>query len=357
MGSRVVATDAKIRARIRVTRRGSWRFALSAVGLALAGFELRGRLPGPAAVGTALAQSRPGWTLAAAALSALSMAAFAEQQRQLLAELGVRISAPASLAVTYARSAMATALPGGSVVSAGYAFRQFTARGATQPVAAAVMLLSGAASVAGLLLLYGGDIVAWTSPSPGGALLIFAAATLVGFGLVQLLRIRAARALGLSAIPAGAAESRWRRRMLTLLGETIAQAGAVRPQRWLAVITLAAVNWLTDLACLLAALHAIGLNVPLRTVASAFLAAQLLRQIPLTPSGIGLIEASLIIALTPASGGQSLPAAAVLIYRMLSCWSLLPIGLACWLRQKTEAQPASQPVAAAPPSRPLLSVR
>jgi putative heme transporter len=72
-----MATAARTRASIRLTRRGSWRFALSAVGLGLAGFELRGRLPGPAAVWTALAQSRPGWMLAAAALSALSMAAFA----------------------------------------------------------------------------------------------------------------------------------------------------------------------------------------------------------------------------------------------------------------------------------------
>ncbi len=75
------------------------------------------------------------------------------------------MSAWVSLAVSYARSAMATALPGGSAVPAGYAVRQFRARGASQAVAAAVMVLSGAASVVGLLLLYGGDALNWTTSS------------------------------------------------------------------------------------------------------------------------------------------------------------------------------------------------
>jgi hypothetical protein len=51
---------------------------------------------------------------------------------------------------------------------------------------------------------------------------------------------------------------------------------------------------------------------------------------PPTPGGIGvIIEASLIVALT-AAGAQAAPAAAaVLVYRLLSCWSVLPIGLLC----------------------------
>ena len=31
--------------------------------------------------------------------------------------------------------------------------------------------------------------------------------------------------------------------------------------------------------------------------------------------------------------------AAVLIYRLLSCWTILPIGLICWTAQKTPATP------------------
>jgi hypothetical protein len=30
---------------------------------------------------------------------------------------------------------------------------------------------------------------------------------------------------------------------------------------------------------------------------------------------------------------------AVLVYRLLACWSILPLGLLCWATQKTPANP------------------
>src|SRR5690349_8801614 len=101
-----------------------WRWAVLAAGVAVAALALRGHLPDPASTWTALRRSAPWWLVGAAGLSVVSMAAFAEQQRHLLAAFGVRVGAPTMLAVSYARSAMATALPGGSAVSAGYAFRR-----------------------------------------------------------------------------------------------------------------------------------------------------------------------------------------------------------------------------------------
>jgi putative heme transporter len=132
------------------------------------------------------------------------------------------------------------------------------------------------------------------------------------------------------------------RRLRRTLGETAALARTVPTGRWLAVIALAAVNWLTDLACLLAAVHAVGLSVSAGTVATAYLAAQLIRQIPATPGGIGVIEAGLILALTTAGAAAAPAAAAVLIYRLLSCWMVLPIGLICWTAQNPAAAPAAR---------------
>jgi putative heme transporter len=71
-------------------------------------------------------------------------------------------------------------------------------------------------------------------------------------------------------------------------------------------------------ACLIAAEHAVGLTVPTRAVASAHLVTQLIRQIPLTPGVIGTTETSSILALA-AGGADQAAAAAVLIYRLLSC--------------------------------------
>lgn len=326
----------------RMVRRW-WRPALLMAGAILAVVELHGHLPSPASTWAALQSSRPVWLMAAAALEFVSMWAFAEQQRQLLAAFGVRMPAPASIAVGYARSAMSTALPAGSAVSAGYAFRQFRARGASQSIAAAVMLLSGVASVAGLAVLYGGALLAWTTPSRDA---IAIAAVVIG---LLALAVRGVRPPGAGAssrvdayaqAPARRPVARGRSivwRLRRTVGETAALARTVPAGRWLAVIALAALNWLTDLACLLAAVHAVGLTVSASSVATAYLAAQLIRQIPATPGGIGVIEASLILALTTAGAAAAPAAAAVLVYRLLSCWTVLPIGLLCWTAQNPSA--------------------
>jgi uncharacterized protein (TIRG00374 family) len=314
-----------------------------AVGIVLAVVALRSRLPSPASTWAALRQAEPGWLLAAVVLAVVSMAAFAEQQRHLLAAFGVRMPRAVSLAVSYTGSAMATALPGGSAVSAGYVFRQFRARGASQPIAAAVMLLSGVASVSGLALLYAGDALTWMSqPYRSLAVLVVLAAT-VAWAVHRDRAVR--RAMAAVAVPASSPGPEWPtdtsvlRRLRRTLHETITLARAVSARQWASVVAIAVANWLTDLAGLLAALQAVGLTVPARIVVTAYLAAQLIRQIPVTPGGLGVIEASLILALTTAGAAQAPATAAVLVYRLLSCWMILPIGLICWTAQRTPSPP------------------
>lgn len=61
-----------------------------------------------------------------------------------------------------------------------------------------------------------------------------------------------------------------------------------------------------------------GVQVSGLGVATAHLGVQLIRQIPGTAGGIGVIEASLLIALTAAGAEQAVAAAAILVYRVLS---------------------------------------
>jgi uncharacterized protein (TIRG00374 family) len=334
----------------RIPRRRWWKPVLLTVGVLVAVAGLRGRLPAIGSTWTALGHARPAWLLLAALMQVVSMTAFSEQQRHLLGAFGVRMTARASLVLAYAHSSMSAALPGGTAISAGYTFRQYRARGASQPIAAAVMLLSGVASVSGLVLLYGTDLLAWTTP-PVRTVTIAAACAVVL--LAVLLRVRRPwsvpeppPAIRLSRV-GRTRLSRSGRTLLSRLGRTLREtavlARAVAPRRWLAVVALAGVNWATELAVLLVSLHAVGLNVPLRTVATAFLLAQLVRQIPVTPGGIGVIEASLIVALTTAGAAAAPAAAAVLIYRVLSFWSTMPIGLICYASQKTPAPALAEP--------------
>jgi uncharacterized membrane protein YbhN (UPF0104 family) len=351
----------------RLARRSWWRPALLVAGVALAVVELRGHLPSAASTWTALRQAHFGWLVAAVVLEVASMTAFAEQQRHLLASFGVRMSSAVSMSIGYARSAMSTALPGGSAVSAAYAFRQFRAEGASQPVAAAVMLLSGVASVVGLALLSAGDAaLTWISPtvlvavSVAAVVAVIAARRPVVAGVAPVAggspmvgssvvgsSVAGSPVVGSSIAgspvvgSAPGADARPAARLRATVRHTAAMARSVPARRWLGVIALAVVNWTTDLACLVAAAYAVGLTVPAAAIVVAYLAAQLVRQIPITPGGIGVIEASLGLALTTAGAAAAPAAAAVLVYRLISCWVLLPIGLVCWTARKSaSAEPA-----------------
>lgn len=307
-------------------RPGWWRLPVLAVAGGLAVFELRGRLPSLPAVWAALHHAAPGWLVAAVGLQIVSMVAFAEQERRLLAAFEVAMPARISVAVTFARSAMATALPGGSAVSAAYGFRQFRARGATKPVAGAVTLLCGAVSVAGLAVVYAGDAVLGSGAMTGAAIAAVVAG-LLGLGARRLRRVS-------EPAPTEPGSSRLRRLRHTL-HETLVFAALIPARRWLVVLALAALNWLADLVCLLACLRALDLHVPVPVVAAAYLGAQIARQIPGTAAGIGVIEAGLILAMTTSGAPAAVAAAAVLTYRLLSCWILLPVGAACWSLLRT----------------------
>ncbi|HET8526347.1 MAG TPA: YbhN family protein, partial [Actinomycetota bacterium] len=59
----------------------------------------------------------------------------------------------------------------------------------------------------------------------------------------------------------------------------------------------------------------------------AFCAAQLLAQIPLTPGGLGFVEAGLTATLVLAGVSAGAAAIATLAYRLVSYWLPLPAGL------------------------------
>jgi uncharacterized protein (TIRG00374 family) len=62
----------------------------------------------------------------------------------------------------------------------------------------------------------------------------------------------------------------------------------------------------------------------------AYAAGQLAANLPITPGGLGVVEGSLTIALVAYGGGQASTVAAVLVYRLISFWALLPPGWVCW---------------------------
>ena len=62
----------------------------------------------------------------------------------------------------------------------------------------------------------------------------------------------------------------------------------------------------------------------------AFVTAQVLAQIPVTPGGLGFVEAGLTAMLVLAGVGAADAALATLAYRLASYWLPLPAGAAAW---------------------------
>jgi uncharacterized protein (TIRG00374 family) len=90
-------------------------------------------------------------------------------------------------------------------------------------------------------------------------------------------------------------------------------------------------RWMFDLLALVTALIAVGAHPPLSLVLLAFVTAQLLAQIPVTPGGIGVVEAGLTATLALAGVSAGDAAVATLAYRLVSYWLMLPAGLVAWL--------------------------
>jgi uncharacterized protein (TIRG00374 family) len=100
---------------------------------------------------------------------------------------------------------------------------------------------------------------------------------------------------------------------------------------WWEALAATVGRWFFDYLALLAALAAVGASPRPTLVLLAFVSAQVLALIPLTPGGLGFVEAGLTgaLALAGVHGGSAVLAS--LAYRLVSYWLPLPAGLAAWI--------------------------
>ena len=96
--------------------------------------------------------------------------------------------------------------------------------------------------------------------------------------------------------------------------------------RWWEAVLFTVGKWLLDLFTLMAALAAVGGRTSLVPVLIAYCAAQLLAQIPITPGGLGFVEAGLTATLALAGVAAADAVLATLAYRLFSYWLPLPAG-------------------------------
>ena len=111
-------------------------------------------------------------------------------------------------------------------------------------------------------------------------------------------------------------------------------------------------NWLFDLLALWAGLAAFGASPQLVLLTVAFCVAQIAASLPISPAGLGVVEAALVPLLVGFGTGSSVAVLGVLTWRLVNYWLPLPIGGIAYLsivvergRSRAGGQPAGTPAA------------
>ncbi len=274
------------------------------------------------------------WTLQRIALRSQSW--FAVGTSQLTANAAGTIvpgGAAAAGAVQYGMLVRAGVAPGN--VASGLTATMVATTGAAfaLPVFALVAAVGGAA-VPGTL-----QHVAYLG---GGAFLLLAGAGVAAFvwdrpvllvgRVVRAAAARVGRHDRFAELPARLLQQR----------DGLRSAFAAHP--WLALLA-ALGKWGFDFLVLVSVLEALGAMPGSALVLLAYASAALLGMIPLTPGGLGFVEAGLAGLLVLAGVHAADAAVATLAYRLVSFWLPLPVGLAAWLlfRHRYRAETTSSP--------------
>jgi hypothetical protein len=257
------------------------------------------------------------------------------------------------IAAQLASNALSNIAPGGGPVGAALQYRVFVTAGLDGPTVmsalTAVNLLVFAV-VLGLPLL---AIPAALHGAVNRSLLESAAAGLVAFAVivgVGALLLRTDRSLAWVGRVTQSARNRIRRnatpvtdlpqRLLTERDRITRVLGA----RWEHALVAAVARWLLDFMTLLAALAAIGSHPRPSLVLLAFCGAKALGNIPVTPGGLGFVEAGMTALLALAGVNPADAVLATFVYRLFSYWLPLPFGLlGMALAPRRTAPPTSDP--------------
>lgn len=124
-------------------------------------------------------------------------------------------------------------------------------------------------------------------------------------------------------------------------------------RRWWQALLLAAGRWMLDYLTLIAALYAVGASPRASLVLLAFCAAQLLGTLPLTPGGLGFVEAGLTGTLALAGVAAGAAVVATLAYRLVQFWLPIPAGAVAAVvhRRRYGAEEVEPPTPVVAPDR------
>jgi uncharacterized protein (TIRG00374 family) len=311
-----------------------------ALAVAAAGAAIYLVLPGISAVLGAwprLSTLNPVWFTVALAAELVSFTCNFALQRLALRTTGWFAVVTAGLA----GNAVTDSLPGGDAAGAAVQFSMLTTAGFDTDTAVGGLTAFSLLGVGGLLalpLFALPTILGGAAVSPGlvhTALLGIAGFVLYAiFGVILLRTDRPLATLGRAAQSVWNWITRGRRPVTGLDQRLLAERDTIRAvlgRRWRQAVLLTAGRLGFDYGCLLAALRATGADPRPSLVLLAYSAAGIIALFPVTPGGLGIVEASLSGLLILAGVRPGPAFLATLAYRIASYWLPLLAGPPAYL--------------------------
>ena len=237
-----------------------------------------------------------------------------------------------------AGNAFSRIVPGGAAAGAALQFRMLVRAGFPGGAVASGLTTSSLLNVAVLLALPALALPAILSGTPADENLT-RAALYGGLALVLLFALGALflftnRPLWVTAVGIERSYNELRPRRFTpiryLPQRLLRERNMIRKsfgERWWQALLASGARWGFDYLCLLAAIEAAGVDPDPSLVLLAFCVAQFLGMVPITPGGLGLVEAGLGATLVLAGVPAGEAFLATLAYRLASFWLPLPLGL------------------------------
>jgi putative heme transporter len=285
-----------------------------------------------------LSQVDLSYVIAGVLFEVASLAAYAQLTRGVLPRTPAPLPFWTVLRIQFSTLALSHVVPGGAAVGGGLGYRLLTAAGVSGTDAGFALATQGIASAVVLnLLLWLGLAV---SIPLRGFNPLYVTTAIIGliviggfsFAVFALTRGEERSALILRAVV----------RRIPFVDETQVQGVVHRVASQLRVLMAdrqltmrtggwASANWLLDAAALWAFLAAFGYRAPIDALIVAYGLANVLAAIPVTPGGLGVVEAVLTATLVGFGAQRGVAVLAVVSYRFLSFWLPIPFGAAAYL--------------------------
>jgi len=271
------------------------------------------------------------WLGAAVVAEASAFTALAFAQRRMLRAGGISVGLSALVRLSVASQAMGSVLPAGYLVSDVVVLRVLSRRGVSQLLTLWMLAVSGLLYIATLLLI--GLVGAQLAPPvknhthlrAGAAIALGVVVTVFVIGMaVARFREHPWTIHELAArMPGG--------RLKKVIGGDVLANVSLGRRGWGAAFAWTLLWWAADIICLAVALLAVGGALQWRALLIAYAAGQLAGMLPITPGGLGVTEGSMAVTLAAYGGGMATAVAAVLLYRLITYWAVLPAGGVCYL--------------------------